>query len=84
MIYTIKGWETEECREEGLSFELEDFDTLQEAIDEADAYYRNDLACVEVEDEEGRVYYHNSEDGESYYIFDGDTNKMVEINNINK
>jgi len=79
MIYTIKGWETEECREEGIAFEIEDFDNLEEAIEEADAYYRNDLACVEVIDEDGRCHYHNSEDGESYYFLDEDTDKMVEV-----
>lgn len=60
--YTVKGWETEECRNEGLAFDIEDFDNLEDAIDEAESYYRNGLACVEVEDEDGNVYYHLSFD----------------------
>lgn len=62
MNYTIKGWETEECREEGFSFDIEDFDNVEEAAIEAESYYRNGLACVEVEDKNGNVYYHLSFD----------------------
>jgi hypothetical protein len=62
MNYTIKGWETEQCRNEGLSFDIEDFDNVEDAANEAESYYRNGLACVEVEDENGNVYYHLSFD----------------------
>ena len=62
MNYTIKGWETEECRNEGLAFDIEDIDNIEDAISEAESYFRDGLACVEVEDENGEVYYHISYD----------------------
>jgi hypothetical protein len=79
MIYKIKGWETEECREEGFAFTIEEEENLDEAIELAQSYYSEGLACIEVIDEECRCHYHNSEDGESYYFLDEDTNKMVEV-----
>ena len=76
MNYTIKGWQTEECRNEGLAFDIEDIDNIEDAIEEAESYYRNGLACVEVEDEDGNVYYHIS--------FDINKNKEIEKYNNNK
>jgi hypothetical protein len=62
MNYKIKGWETEESRSEGLSFEIDNFDNVEDAANEAESYYRNGLACVEVEDDNGNLYYHLSYD----------------------
>ncbi len=57
--YTILVWETEECRDYGISIEVDEFKNLKKCIEES-RYYINDNRCVEVIDENGECYFHLS------------------------
>lgn len=73
--YTIKYWETEECREEGLS-EIASprpgVDATDKEVMIAEArhlYNKQDFVAVELEDEAGETVFHISTDtpeGEVY------------------
>ena len=75
--YTIKFWETEEERENGLS-EIygSDFENLDEAIKEAKKIMKNNnFASIEVLDnneEESKVYYFATQDEEEYFLDEED------------
>lgn len=69
--FTIKYWETEEDREEGMSeIFAESYTDISKAKSAAkDLFHRQGFAAVEVEDEKGESKFHISDDepsGESY------------------
>ncbi len=67
--YSIQIWETEEDRDRGESFfDLETFETLNDAIAEARRLYnKNSYACVEVVDDSD-AYYNQDNMSEDFYI----------------
>ena len=61
MEYEVKIWETEETRDHGISYEYEVFDNLEIALNEAHVInILYDYACVEVIDENKKVWCHYS------------------------
>lgn len=64
--YTIKVWETEEDREDGMPvYEDHQSESVDEVVEKAIKSYRNGACAVEVEDEDGRLVYHISDDEDS-------------------
>ena len=79
--YEIKIWETEEDREEGISFEYPDlFDNVDDAINEAKKLMeREDYACIEVQNiGKSKVYYWSDGFDEEFYKPKQESNMELE------
>jgi hypothetical protein len=58
MNYYIKIWETELNRDQGESYIAEILQDKNEAIEQAKKYYyRQNYACIEVENQNGELIY---------------------------
>ena len=71
-MYSIRVWESEDDRDMGESFIIEKVSDKGEAKEKAKKMYqKNDLAAVEVEDENGDTLLHLSSDGIEEYADGG-------------
>lgn len=71
-MYSIRVWESEDDRDMGESFIIEKVSNKDEAKEKAKKMYqKNDLAAVEVEDENGDTLLHLSSDGIEEYAKGG-------------
>jgi len=71
-MYSIRVWESEDDRDMGESFIIEKVSDKYEAKEKAKKMYqKNDLAAVEVEDENGDTLLHLSSDGIEEYAKGG-------------
>ena len=76
-IFEVKFWETEDCRDLGICEIYEEYNEIDLAIIECNSLYKEfGFASIEVEDENGEVYYHISYDNQKKI-------KIVKYNNGN-
>ena len=66
VTYRISYWITEDDREHGYA-EEDEFNSLEEALKEAEHLY-DENACVEIYDEDEDMIYHRSEDEWEGYL----------------